>query len=74
MKKLSERKGMRVDDFNIGDKVLIANPHMLVNSTSNENDTFSVVETELSFGKWKAAVNDRTGYGLVMANGDWCLT
>ncbi len=73
MKALSKRKGISVDKFNVGDKALIANPSLLSQSLNEEDDTFTVIETELSFGKWKAAVNDRTGYAYVMAHGDYCL-
>ncbi len=73
MKPLSERNGISVDKFNVGDKALISNPSLLVQSMNKEDDTFTVVETELSFGKWKATVNDRTGYGYVMSHGNFCL-
>ncbi|TCJ00447.1 hypothetical protein [Cytobacillus praedii] len=73
MTSIYERKGIPVQEFNIGDKAMLANPHLLVQSLNKEDDTFTVVETELSFGKWKSAINDRTGYGYVMANGDYCL-
>jgi hypothetical protein len=73
MKHLSERKGISVNKFNIGDKVLIVNPFLLIQSANEENDTFTVEECELSFGKWKAVRNDRTGFGYVMSDGDYCL-
>lgn len=66
-------KGLQVSDFNIGDKVKIANPSLIVQSENELDDVFTVVEAELSLGKWKGVVNDRTGRGYVMANGDYFL-
>lgn len=65
--------GLPVSDFNIGDKAKIANLFLTIQSENEIDDVFTVVETELSFGKWKGAVNDRTGRGYVMADGDYRL-
>lgn len=64
-------RGLPVSEFNIGEKVKIANPFLTVKSENKIDDVFTVVETELSFGKWKGVINDRTGRGYVMADGDY---
>lgn len=67
------RQGLPVNRFNVGDKVKLANPHLTIQSENEIDDTFTVVDTELSFGKWKSVINDRTGRGYVMSNGDYYL-
>ncbi|MEK3955649.1 MULTISPECIES: hypothetical protein [unclassified Psychrobacillus] len=71
MIKLVERTGLPVESFIIGEKAVIANPSLLIQSENQENDTFTVVATQLSLMDWKAAINDRTGRGYVMSNGDY---
>lgn len=66
-------QGLPVSCFKTGDKVKVANPYLIFSSENELDDTFTVVETKLSFGKWKAAINDRTGRGYVMADGDYYL-
>jgi hypothetical protein len=69
---MNDRKGLPVMSFNIGEKVMLANPYLTVNSENEIDDVFTVVKTELSFGEWRDAVNDRTGRGYVMSDGDYC--
>lgn len=71
MRELNERFGLSVEDFKVGDKAIIANPGLLVQSESQVDDVFLVVPTKLSFGDWLGVVNERTGRGYVMANGDY---
>lgn len=66
-------QGLAVSSFNIGDKVKLANPYLTVQSENELDDTFTVVATKLSFGDWKGVINDRTGRGYVMSNGDYYL-
>jgi hypothetical protein len=73
MIELHDRIGLPVSSFKEEDKVLIAHPSLLVQSLNKVDDVFTVVNTKLSFGDWKAAVNDRTGQGYVMANGEYSL-
>lgn len=71
MKSISERVPLAVKDFREGDKVIIAHPNLLIQSENLVNDTFTVVKTTLSFGDWLGVVNDRTGRGCVMGNGEY---
>lgn len=66
-------EGLPVHEFNIGDKVKIANPLLTTQSENKLADLFTVNETQLSFGKWKSAKNDRTGRSYVMGNGEYYL-
>lgn len=69
---IKQKNGLPVDKFNIGDKAMMANPYLTVGSRNKWDDVFTVVETTLTFGKWKAVVNDRTKDGYVMGDGDYC--
>lgn len=62
-------QGLPVSCFKTGDKVKVANPYLIFSSENELDDTFTVVETK----QWKAAINDRTDRGYVMADGDYYL-
>lgn len=62
--------GLPVRDFKVGDKVMLANPFLSVGSNNHYKDTFTVISTELFFGKWLVIRNDRTGECYVMSDGE----
>ncbi|MBR2246303.1 MAG: hypothetical protein IJ880_04645 [Bacilli bacterium] len=70
---MNQGNGMLVSEFTVGDKVVLANPYLTVGSENKQGDTYTIVKTTLSFGEWKSAINDRTGRGYVMGDGEYRL-
>ena len=73
MRELKKRTPLHVQVFQEGDKVVIANPGLLIQSENLADDVFTVVKTKLSFGDWLGVTNDRTGRSYVMGHGEYAF-